>query len=220
MKHRTFPKVTKEQLDKLQSLQPLLKDVKRFEREPAYQETNFDHVGKMLDLFVLAVEDFNLKDIDHDKVTALILSHDLGEIGMEFDIGAHVHANCAKTAKLKEEQETATIKKLAAEHGDFILDLIDEYNSQSTREGRLVKALDKLDALIQIFGIGIKHEPTEDKISFAMQNLLHTAKIFPELAPLVDQIRKQTNKDVKKRIKELKKEGLKTATHQPSKSQE
>lgn len=225
MNKQVWPRVTKEQVKKLHELQPLQKKVNRFKREPAYRETNFDHVHKMLDLFAYVVKRFQIKDVDHDKVTALILSHDLGEVGMPFDVGAFEKANCEKTAEKKAKKEGLTIMALAAEHGAFLFDLTDEYEEQKTRESTLVKALDRLDAQMRIFGVGIHHEPTQDKADFAMKNLLSASEIFPEVAELVEQIRQQAKPEFEKKFKwnpefvtpNLKKD---TATRQPLNRQE
>jgi len=189
-------RVTKEQIKELYELQPHLKKTKRYKRSLAYRETNYNHVQKMLELFGLLVDDFHLKDIDHDKVIALILAHDLGEIGMKFDIGCYEHRNNEEISKEKSRQENITMMDLASKHGIFLLNLCDEYKEQKTRESQLVKALDRLDAQIRILGVkGIKHEPTQDRADFAMRNLLSVAEIFPEIAQLVEQILEQAKDD-------------------------
>lgn len=92
------------------------------------------------------------QDIDIDKTLKIILVHDIGEIEGG-DIPSHIHAfdQSAKDAKDQmEEKAMLSIRENFPEFGSEIFDLWREYESQETFESRFIKALDKIDARVQM----------------------------------------------------------------------
>ncbi|MDD5099125.1 MAG: HD domain-containing protein [Candidatus Colwellbacteria bacterium] len=90
--------------------------------------------------------------LDTERVLKMILVHDIGEMS-EGDIPSHIHAfnSSIKEKKDRSEEEMMTsIKDEFPEFGKEVFNLWKEYELQETFEAKFVKALDKLDARIQM----------------------------------------------------------------------
>ena len=86
--------------------------------------------------------------LDHAKVLALCLVHDLGER----DCGDRSASDLPDPAA-KRREEQACLRRLAAllpaPKGEELLALWEEYDAAATQEARLVKALDKAETILQ-----------------------------------------------------------------------
>lgn len=105
------------------------------------------------------------KELDIGKTLKMILVHDIGEIG-EGDIPSHIHTFdlSAKNKKDQaEEQAMTSIKNEFPEFGEEIFNLWQEYELQDTYEAKFVKALDKLDARVQMIDDSATGEFSEEK---------------------------------------------------------
>jgi len=90
--------------------------------------------------------------LDTERIFKMVLVHDIGEIEAG-DTPSHVHAfdAAAKEAKDRaEEQAMALIKENFPGFGEEIFNLWQEYELQETPEAKFIKALDKLDARVQM----------------------------------------------------------------------
>lgn len=110
------------------------------------QESTAEHSFRLA-MFAIALED-EFPDCNIEKVLKLCLVHDLGEI-YEGDIPAIVDVD--KEIKLKIEREA--IRKLESllppNRSTSLIALWEEYNACETKESKLVKALDKIETIIQ-----------------------------------------------------------------------
>lgn len=108
------------------------------------RESVAEHTWRLCLLALLLEPD--LPGLDFSRVLRICIVHDLGEA-----IGGDISAKL-QTAP-KSEQERADLVQLLgslpAHRRAQILDLWDEYESASTPEARVAKALDKIETIIQ-----------------------------------------------------------------------
>jgi len=86
------------------------------------------------------------KDVDMDRVVNMCLIHDLGEC-FTGDIPAFVKTDMDR--KVEDSLLNNWVKSLPEELGNDMSDLYKEMEAQETKESKIYKALDKLEALIQ-----------------------------------------------------------------------
>lgn len=109
-------------------------------------ESTAEHSWR-LGLMVLFLADL-FPECDSMKMMALSLVHDLGEL----DHGDHPAVSGVGNNQ-KYEEEAATIQRLsrilADEKGPWLADLWQEYDEGKTPEAKVVKALDKIETILQ-----------------------------------------------------------------------
>lgn len=110
------------------------------------QESTAEHTWRM-GLFALSLRPW-FPELDFGRVLALVLVHDLGE-AIHGDISAVLQAG----APPKLEQERRDLVELLttapeAVRADFLA-LWEEYNAAATPEAKFVKAVDKLETVLQ-----------------------------------------------------------------------
>ncbi|WP_282942841.1 HD domain-containing protein [Paenibacillus sp. RC67] len=110
------------------------------------QESIAEHSWR-LTMFSMVLEEY-LHDIDFNKVLRLSLIHDLGE-AYEGDVSATIAVDPVMKLKKEEEALQRLIAPLSEKTRQTFLELWWEYNKGETREARLVKALDKMETIIQ-----------------------------------------------------------------------
>ncbi|MBX3735772.1 MAG: HD domain-containing protein [Candidatus Didemnitutus sp.] len=110
------------------------------------QESTAEHTWRLC-LFALSVKPW-FPELDFERVLAIALVHDLGE-AVSGDISAVLQVG----APPKHEQERRDLIQLLGDAPDSVrtnlLALFDEYNSAATPEAKFVKAVDKLETILQ-----------------------------------------------------------------------
>ena len=110
------------------------------------QESTAEHTWRM-SLFALSLRPW-FPELDLGRVLAMALVHDLGE-AIHGDISAVVQAG----APPKLEQERRDLLQLLAPAPEAVrtrvVSLWEEYNAAATPEARFVKAVDKLETILQ-----------------------------------------------------------------------
>ena len=110
------------------------------------QESTAEHTWRM-GLFALSLRPW-FPELDFGRVLALVLVHDLGE-AIHGDISAVLQAG----APPKLEQERRDLLDLLTTAPDVVrrdfLALWEEYNAAATPEAKFVKAVDKLETVLQ-----------------------------------------------------------------------
>ena len=86
------------------------------------------------------------KDVDMDRVVNMCLIHDLGEC-FTGDIPAFVKTDMDR--KVEDSLLNNWVRSLPEELGNDMSDLYEEMEAQETKESKIYKALDILEALIQ-----------------------------------------------------------------------
>lgn len=139
-----------------------MKGVFRYDRsrDPwARAESNAEHLYGMMILlnYFLPLEDPE-RDLDAQRIYELILVHDLDEIEAG-DVVSYKKTDADRAiAKEGLERSLQSVPQhMAYSHRERIA----EYEAQETREAQLVKALDKLEPLVELFdkyGKKIQHD--------------------------------------------------------------
>lgn len=110
------------------------------------RESTAEHSWRLA-LFALMLRSY-FPAVDFCKVVALCLVHDLGE-AYDGDISAKLQPDPI----VKARQEASGVRRLLRDLPDlsrgYILELVEEYNRGVTREAKIVKALDKIETIIQ-----------------------------------------------------------------------
>ncbi|MDY4735098.1 HD domain-containing protein, partial [Terrisporobacter sp.] len=97
-------------------------------------------------LLMVLREDF--KDLDIDKAIKMSLVHDLGEL-YDGDISAKLQNDNDNKAYMEEKAMRRMLTTLPDGISEKIYDLWKEYNECCTKEAKLVKAMDKLETIVQ-----------------------------------------------------------------------
>ncbi|MCU5684020.1 HD domain-containing protein [Bacillus wiedmannii] len=156
------------------------------------QESVAEHSWRLA-IFSLVLEDHFL-NMDFNKIIRMCLIHDLDE-AYEGDTPAILNIN--KQEKL--QQESQSISKLTASLSENtrnkIFELWEEYNKGETEEAKLVKALDKMETIIQhnhgYTPLDFNHE---FNVTYGKEFLLHN--------PIIKILRNYIENETKNKIKQ------------------
>lgn len=110
------------------------------------RESTAEHSWRLAMLLMVLREDF--KDLDIDKAIKMSLVHDLGEL-YDGDISAKLQNDNDNKADMEEKAMRRMLTILPENLAENIYDLWKEYNECSTKEAKLVKAMDKLETIVQ-----------------------------------------------------------------------
>lgn len=109
------------------------------------RESTAEHSWRLAMLLMVLREDF--KDLDIDKAIKMSLVHDLGEL-YDGDISAKLQNDNDNKAEMEEKAMRRMLTILPENLAENIYDLWKEYNECSTKEAKLVKAMDKLETIV------------------------------------------------------------------------
>ena len=158
-----------------------IKDTKRYKPyDNIFHENVAAHSFLMIVMATKLIDELKL-DLDFKKVIDLIIHHDFGEIGLEFDFAA-VNTVTKQQKQHKEDVEERKINELSDKYGQKIKELNDEYSRPTTREGHFVKLIDKMESIIYIVKKGcekIYNSDNERRVIATRGNDI--VKNFPEL---------------------------------------
>ena len=175
-----------------------LKTTMRFlESKDIVQESSAAHSWRLsLMTFVIASE---LKlSLNTEKALKIAIVHDLAEsITGDIDYLLITNGKVSKEEKKKlEENAMQQIKNsLPKKIGNEIYNLWKEFETQSTNEGKFVKALDKLETLTHLVEVGYKaYDKTEVIPTYADE----AVKTFPELSGVLKKIKKELKLEFEK----------------------
>ena len=110
------------------------------------RESTAEHSWRLAMLLMVLEEDF--KDVDINKAIKMSLVHDLGEL-YDGDISAKLQSENDNKSYIEEKAMRKMLTKLPESLGEKIYDLWKEYNECNTKEAKLVKAMDKLETIVQ-----------------------------------------------------------------------
>ncbi|MEB8805537.1 HD domain-containing protein [Bacillus cereus] len=156
------------------------------------QESVAEHSWRLA-IFSLVLEDHFL-NMDFNTIIRMCLIHDLGE-AYEGDTPAILNIN--KQEKL--QQESQSISKLTASLSENtrnkIFELWEEYNKGETEEAKLVKALDKMETIIQ-------HNQGYTPLDFNHEFNVTYGKEFSLHNPIIKILRNYIENETKNKIKQ------------------
>lgn len=153
------------------------------------QESTAEHTWRMA-LFALSLRPW-FPELNFERVLAITLVHDLGE-AINGDISAVLQAG----APPKLEQERRDLLTLLAPAPsavrDALLVLWEEYNAAATPEAKFVKAVDKLETVLQ-------HNQGRNPADFDYAFNLPYGQAYTSYHPLIAQIRAELDADTRAR---------------------
>ncbi len=153
---------------------------------PRVYQTVENHTNRMLALAPVLAQIAKI-DYDHNTIDALILAHDLSELGMKRDITSVEQVQQSGAMKRKRELEQSAITSLVNQHGQWLERLFDEYEEQDSQAARFVKWLDKYEAsrhMLEITAYSTLHDQVgQDCISFFIntKRLIDATHKVPQL---------------------------------------
>jgi len=110
------------------------------------RESTAEHSWRLAMLLMVLEEDF--KDVDINKAIKMSLVHDLGEL-YDGDISAKLQSEDDNKSHMEERAMKRMLTTLPESLSGKVYDLWKEYNECSTKEAKLVKAMDKLETIVQ-----------------------------------------------------------------------
>lgn len=148
------------------------------------RESTAEHTWRLC-LMAMVFED-KLPTLDFAKVLKICVLHDLGE-AISGDIPAVEQQTVPDKSERERRDLLALMQPLAPQLRDALLSLWEEYESASSPEARAVKALDKLETLIQ-HNQGA-NPPDFDYVFNLSYGEKHTSAdpLFSEIRALIDQ---------------------------------
>jgi len=180
---------TKELLQFYIEIDELKKSI-RFKSAPKIRDSSSDHSWKVGLMAIHLAEKLKIENLDINKATMIALIHDLPEY-LEGDIDSFLIRTGEASSKQKTETEEKAMKSIAKKYsfGEEIHNIWKEYELKETREAKYISAIDKLETL--------SHMIAEELITNNGDlGLLHSAtyadksvKNFPELKPLLKEIK-------------------------------
>ncbi len=160
------------------------------------KESVADHTWR-LTLFAVMLYDQYFSHLDFQKLVKICLIHDLGEI-VNGDIPAPDQSNKPSKSANEEIDFRAIINPLPEEMKDELMNLWKEYEEASSEEARLVKALDKLETLIQ-------HNQGSNPPDFDYEFNITYGRHYTDMFEVTRLIRKITDEETRNRIRDTKK---------------
>ncbi|MCM3764957.1 HD domain-containing protein [Neobacillus niacini] len=139
-----------------------------------------------LSLFTIVLEEF-FPEIDFNKVLRMDLIHDLGE-AYEGDFSANLAVQPQEKRKREEEAIERLIAPLSVKMQQQFQALWQEYNQAETKEAKLVKALDKIETIIQ-------HNQGENPSDFDYEFNLEYGKKYSDFDPIIRAIRELVDRE-------------------------
>ncbi|MFY9510890.1 MAG: HD domain-containing protein [Rubrivivax sp.] len=142
-------------------------------------ESTAEHSWRLC-LLAMSLQDL-LGPLDFERVLKLCVVHDLGE-ALGGDVPATAQATAADDKSQRERRDLATLAQtLPAPLQASLLALWDEYEHAATPEARVVKALDKIETIIQ-HNQGAN--PADFDYAFNLQYGQKYAAVHPVIAEL------------------------------------
>ena len=126
-------------------------------------------------------------DFDFNKVLRMCLIHDMGE-AYEGDISAVIAVNQEEKLKTEENAIRRLVEPLPANIQTKFLDLWVEYNQCESKEAKLVKAIDKIETIIQ-------HNQGANPPDFDYAFNLDYGKQYAQFHPIIKSIREIVDKE-------------------------
>lgn len=154
------------------------------------RESTAEHSWRLAMLLMILEEDF--KNVDINKAIKMSLVHDLGEL-YDGDISATLQSEDDNKSYMEEKAMRRMLEKLPESMAENIYDLWKEYNECDTKEAKLVKAMDKLETIVQ-------HNQGENPSDFDYKFNLQYGKKYFEEDDLLKSMRSIIDEDTKNRI--------------------
>jgi putative hydrolase of HD superfamily len=161
-------------------------------------DSSAEHSWKVAFMAMALAKD--IKNLDAYRAIQICLVHDLAEsITGDVDSYRIVLGEITKEQKHKMEEETMLdFKSRVPSLGSKVYELWQEYEERRTPEARFAKVLDKIEALLHMLSIGYfaKKDGAEAELTAKFAD--KAVEEFPQLKPLVDEVKARLKKEYEK----------------------
>lgn len=157
------------------------------------QESTAEHSWRLA-MICLLLKDY-FPQADTLKLIELALCHDLGE-AYTGDIAAPLQKDATEKLVNEEKSLTQLFKALPADQATYFLALINEYNQGQSYEAKIIKALDKIETIIQ-------HNQGKNPIDFDYTFNLTYGKNLAEQLPELNELRRLIDLETSQHLREF-----------------
>jgi 5'-deoxynucleotidase YfbR-like HD superfamily hydrolase len=176
-----------------------LKNAKRYGKYDIDADSSADHSWRLSLMSFILCDELKL-DIDRLKAMKIAIVHDLPE-AITGDIPYMEINNGSITKEEKQKNEILAIKKmteiLPEKIGKEIYELWEEYEYSKTREGLFIKALDKIETIAHVIEKGRDYSDLDLIATYPDKYV--NLKNFPELIPVLKELKSRLKKEFEKR---------------------
>ncbi len=160
---------------------------------PEVRDSSADHSWKLAFMVSSVAKEYNL-DINIEHAMELAVVHDIPEyITGEIDSARIVNGEVSRESKAAAEKEAVKyLGRVGGKAGSMIYNLFLEFEEGETRVAKYVNALDKIEALTHLAVVAEKHN---DDWNYTITYADKAVSEFPELKPLL--------RDVKVKLREV-----------------
>lgn len=156
------------------------------------RESVADHTWRLC-LMVALMHDRYFAHLDFPKLLKMALIHDLGE-AIRGDIPAPMQTDSMNKAYLERKDLKKLLEHLPSDMQADYLTLYDEYEAVSSTEARLLKALDKMETIIQ-------HNQGETPPDFDFSYNLTYGKSYSGFDPIIRALRELVDEETLRSVK-------------------
>ncbi len=134
----------RELIDFMHLAERLKDDIRHCVTSKGRPESVAEHSWRVALMAVLLEDD--MKELDTHKILAMTVLHDLGE-ALTGDIPSFLKT--ADDSKKEDDALYHVLEKMSSPTKERLIALFDEMHAQQTKEAKIYKALDKMEAVIQ-----------------------------------------------------------------------
>jgi putative hydrolases of HD superfamily len=159
------------------------------------KESVADHSWRLTLMTFLISEELDM-NLDVGKALKLALVHDLAEAFTgEIDAWKIITGKVSKKSKFVKEKKAMDKMTKGLQFGNQVKSLWQEYEDQNSKEAKLVRGLDKIEAFLSIYEAG--HQNYKKKV-FHSNYADEAVNNFPQLKPLLSDVKEMLKKEMKK----------------------
>lgn len=167
-------------------------------------DSSADHSWRLALMSLIIADELNL-DIDKFKAMKIAIAHDLPE-AITGDIAYMEIHNGRVLKEEKQKDEIKAMEKLRSllpeKIGKEVCELWEEYEYSKSKEALFIKALDKIETMSHIVEKGRKYTDLDLIATYADKHVNN----FPELKPVLKELKIRLKKEFEKRKLPWKKE--------------
>lgn len=157
------------------------------------QESVAEHSWRLATMAVILCPTY-FPTLDLKKVMEMCLIHDLGEV-INGDIPAPLQVNTPDKSEHERRDFIEVCKALPEDFATGLLDVWDEYEGASSPEARFVKAIDKIESILQ-------HNQGNFAPDFDHAFDLSYGQQYMTVDPIIEELRKMVDADTQQIIDE------------------
>jgi len=169
---------SKQRLETLYKFLPQLTTVRYGIMPSHFHQSVKDHIEGMIRLAPTLMKQAGLQ-FNIAKLNAVIIVHDLPELGMDRDITSWELAKRPELQRVKTKFEHETITRLGKTHGSWLPELFEYYEKQDNELTKFVKWLDKYESNLYLLDKAKGHDLNFDWFTHNTQRLVTATLSFP-----------------------------------------